>query len=214
MRKRRLTIALFEGFGNIASPEWVTLLHNNGIRIMQKVNNTTEAQKAISNKCDILICTNINNLDSITQLNSNIPVVAGGDLTTKDDIIKVFSKGAQGIFISTLFNISKEAPTDIEIKNRVINSKSNDLVSFNINNHVINSLPGSLPNKLAKMNKENIDTNEIFEKANRYQGLINGMAKGNLSTGYTTIAPKIDTITEINSIDDIVSTISSYISKI
>lgn len=210
MRKRRITIALFEGFGNLASSEWLNLLHSNGIHVMEKVNSVEQAKIAIKTKCDILICTNLNLLPAIIKLAKNIPVISGTDLTTKESIQKVFSLGADGIFISTLFDISKEAPTDIEIKNKIINSSDNDLVSFKINNETIYSLPGNLPNKLAKMTLDKIDSTKIFNTANRYQGLINGMRKGDLYTGYTKFSKNINSITQIESIENIINKIAKF----
>lgn len=210
MRKRRITIALFEGFGHLASPEWINLLHSNGIRIMEKVSDLNQVKVAINSKCDVLICTSLDLLKETIKLANGIPVLMGADLTTKDDITKSFSLGADGIFISTLFNISIESPVDIEIKNKVINSSSKDLVSFNFNNQKIYSLPGNLPNKLAKMTTNNINPSEIFNTANRYQGLINGMGKGDLSTGYTKLSSNIDSITKSESVENIITKLTSY----
>lgn len=211
MRKRRITIALFEGFGHLASLDWLNLLHSNGIYVMEKVNSIEQAKVAIRSKCDVLICTDLNLLTSIIKLTQNIPVLSGTDLTTKESIQKVFSLGADGIFISTLFNISEEAPTDLGIKNKIINSSNEDLVSFKINEQTIYSLPGNLPNKLAKMTTNKIDSTKIFNTANRYQGLINGMRKGDLSTGYTKFSKNINSITQIEPIEDIVTRIAKYI---
>lgn len=55
MRKRRLTIALFEGFGQLISEDWVKLLHDNGIKIMVVLTSSEQAEKAIIRKADVLI---------------------------------------------------------------------------------------------------------------------------------------------------------------
>lgn len=211
MRKRRLTIALFEGFGHLASSEWINLLHSNGIRIIEKVNTLAEAQTALDTNCDCLICTDLSLLSSIIKIAKETPVIAGSDPTDPTAINKIFSIGADGIFISTLFNISKEAPTDPEIKTKIINSSDSDLVSFKINNQKVYSLPGKLPDKLAQLTASGATSLEIFDVANRYQGLINGMGKGDLYTGYTKIAQNINSITQSESIEEIVSRLSKYI---
>lgn len=211
MRKRRITIALFEGFNHLASPDWIHLLHSNGIRVIEKVNTLQEAKLALNTKCDCLICTNLDLLVPIIKISADTPVIAGGDLTDPKDIKKTLLMGADGVFISTLFNVSQEALTDSEIKNKIINSSNNDLVSIKMNNQIIYSLPGKLPNQLAQMTKSNVDSDKIFNKANRYQGLINGMGKGDLYTGYTKIAKNIDTITTSESIENIVANISKYL---
>lgn len=55
MRKRRLTIALFEGFGQLISEDWVKLFHDNSIKIMVVVTSSEQAEKAIIRKADVLI---------------------------------------------------------------------------------------------------------------------------------------------------------------
>lgn len=55
MRKRCLTIALFEGFGQLISEDWVKLFHDNSIKIMVVVTSSEQAEKAIIRKADVLI---------------------------------------------------------------------------------------------------------------------------------------------------------------
>lgn len=55
MRKRRLTIALFKGFGQLISEDWVKLFHDNSIKIMVVVTSSEQAEKAIIRKADVLI---------------------------------------------------------------------------------------------------------------------------------------------------------------
>ncbi len=55
MRKRRLTIALFEGFVQLISEDWVKLFHDNSIKIMVVVTSSEQAEKAIIRKADVLI---------------------------------------------------------------------------------------------------------------------------------------------------------------
>lgn len=211
MRKRRLTICFFEGFGNIASSEWVKLFHSNGIRIIQRVTNLEQIKTAIKNKIDVLIADNSNILLQIKNLSPTIPVLAGGDLSIPQEIQNAFKKGADGIFISTIFLVSKEAPIHPQIKQKIVNSSTNDLITIKMNNQIIYSLPGKLPNYLAQLTKKRIPENQVFEKAYRYQGLINGMIKNDLYNGYTSLSKNIDFIAKITSIDNIISTLISNI---
>lgn len=76
MRKRRLTIALFEDFGQIISEDWIKLLHDNGIKIMVVVTSFEQAEKAIARKVDVLIAktTNLSKIIKIAaeQLVNNL----------------------------------------------------------------------------------------------------------------------------------------------
>lgn len=212
MRKRRLTIAFFEGFGNVASQDWVKLLHSNGIHVIQRVKNLKQIKMSIENKLDVLIADNLSVLLQIKKFSSSIPVLAGGDLSIPHEIQEAFLKGADGLFLSTVFLISKEAPTHPQIKQKIIDSSTSDLVTIKMNNENIYSLPGTLPNYLAKLTQQQNNKDKIFDEAHRYQGLINGMVKNDLYNGYTKLSKNIDFLTKISSTEDIVSNLVSIIS--
>lgn len=209
MRKRRLTIALFEGFGQIASKEWVQLLHHNGIKVMQTVSQTDRVKQAQKNGIDILIYPQKEGLLEFVHEAHATPVLAGCDTANPNVLTHALACGAQGVFLKTVFAASEEAPTATSIKNALIKAKNSDLVSFKLNNRTIFSLPGKLPNHLAKMTAAGIDAAQITAASHGYQGLINGMLKGDLNLGYTDIAEDIDFITVNQSVKEIVNQINN-----
>lgn len=209
MRKRRITIALFEGFGNIASKEWITLFHQNGIKVMQVINKINDVQKGINNGIDILISKNQADLENYVKEAGPVPVLAGEDTTKPQVLSTVLAKGAQGVFLKTVFATAKEAPTSQAIKKAIVEKNGSDLVSFKMGVSTIFSLPGNLPNQLAELSEDGTNPLKIFTVAHGFQGLINGMLKGDLNMGYTDIADDIDYIYSIESAEKIIHRINN-----
>ena len=209
MRKRRLTIALFEGFGRVASKAWVNLLHNSGIKIMQVINNINNIRAAQSNGIDILICKSNIELANFVHQAGKTPVLAGYDTTDSHVLKDALRKGAQGVFLKTVFALAKEAPTSPIIKDKIINAQAQELISFKMNSRTIYSLSGKLPQKLAKLTQDNEDGKQIFTAADGYQGLINGMAEGNLEIGYTDIAADSYNIKTIKTAHQIIAELTN-----
>lgn len=207
MRKRRLTVALFEGFGHLISQEWVSLLHKNGIKILFKVSNKQEAQRAVKVGVDALICMS-DKIKGVVETAKGKPVAAGFDITSTDKVKEALTQGADGVFVNTLFNICQEAPTNQKIKDAVIRAKKSDLVRFATPVKAFYSLSGKLPNELAEMTKKNENKEKIFNHAHRFQGLIDGMNKADLNKGYTDLDPDIDDITDSLSAEEVVATLS------
>lgn len=197
IRKRRITITLFEGFGNPISSKWVDLFHENGIKIIEKVKNISQAKQAKDKGVDVLAYIGENLKDAVDSLGQDLPILAGNNVTTKQGIKKAFTDGADGIFTSTPFVVCEEAPTADKIKEEIVSKTSSELTTFTFPSGMINSLSGELPDKLHHLTETGTDPEEIFTQANRYQGLINGMAKGNLKSGYTILDKNIDEINEI-----------------
>lgn len=209
MRKRRLTIALFEGFGQIASKEWGQLLHHNGIKVMQAVSQTSKVKQAQKNGIDILIYPQKKGLPEFVREAQTTPVLAGCDTANPKALTHALACGAQGVFLKTVFAASQEAPTAATIKSALIKAKNADLVSFKLNGRTIFSLPGKLPNQLAEMTAAGINASQITASSHGYQGLINGMLKGDLNLGYTDIAEDINFITANQSVKEIVNQINN-----
>jgi NAD(P)H-dependent flavin oxidoreductase YrpB (nitropropane dioxygenase family) len=211
MRKRRITIALFEGFGKPISKNWVDLLHFNGIKIMQVINKIDDIKKVNEHGIDIIICKNRIKLKEFVKASGKTPVLAGDDITNPNVLADSLKKGAHGVFLKTVFSVTQESPISPEIKKQIINADKQNLVTFKMNSYQIYSLPGRLPNKLSEMYNHGANTNDIFNVAKGYQGLINGMMYGNLEAGYTDIAADINHLNTCKSIAQAVNNISNNI---
>lgn len=207
MRKRRLTVALFESFGHPISAEWVNLLHENGIKILVKVVNKKETQEAVKAGVDALICMS-DKIEEVVETAKGKPVAAGFNITSAAKVKEAISQGADGVFVNTLFNVCQEAPTNQAIKDAVIKAKTSDLVHFATPLKTFYSLPGKLPSELAEMTKNGEDKEKIFNHAHRFQGLIDGMNKADLDKGYTDLDSDLDQITASLSAEEVVATLS------
>ncbi|WP_027825334.1 nitronate monooxygenase [Lactobacillus psittaci] len=179
MRKRRLTIALFEGFGKPISKPWVDILHSNGIKILQFVVDFNSATLAINNGLDIVI---VNQLALAKRIHKKYPdiiiCVKGSDDFSKS---KKQLNQVDGIYLNTPFAICKEAIIDDSIRNRLLSAQPTDLVTLSL--PFGNFLTFKTP-YIEKILTQNLSPNELFKELNRYQGLIDGMVKGNLNQGY------------------------------
>ncbi|MBU3828035.1 MAG: nitronate monooxygenase [Candidatus Lactobacillus pullistercoris] len=212
MRKRRLTIGLVETFGKTISNSWVKLFHENGIRILFAANDIAKAEVAIDKGIDVLICTSPD-LTSFIKLDSDLPVVAGYNITDSEAVKNAFNAGADGVAISTLFASCQESPMNEEIKKQIFSSNKRDLATFQFPNKKVYSLKGAFPEKLEQLSNDQTNPEEIFKTAGKFQGLINGMAKDDLINGYTDLDPDIDSINSSLSAEKIVQKIISAIPK-
>lgn len=211
MRKRRITITLFESWGQPISKEWISLLHGNGIKIMEKVETIEQAQNAQKSGVDVLIYIGNDLANFVKRSGKQTPILAGKNVTTSAAIKSAFTNGADGIFISTPFVVCEEAPTANNIKEAIIKSNSTNLTTFTFPNETVYSLPGTLPNKLHDLTITKIDSSEIFKQAHHFQGLINGMVKGDLANGYTVLDENIDEIKKIAPAEEIIENIAKNI---
>ena len=62
-----------------------------------------------------------------TYLKKDIPVIVGGGVYDKKDIIKYLELGAQGVQIGTRFVATEECDAHINFKNAYINAKKDDI---------------------------------------------------------------------------------------
>ncbi|MBA1393766.1 enoyl-ACP reductase [Lactobacillus sp. XV13L] len=87
------------------------------------------------------------------------------------------------MYAGTAFLASEEAPMADNIKQKMLETTAEDMVMFRAPNSFYRSLPGELPNKLMKMDKDGATADEIWIASGNYDNLRQGMLVGDLSKG-------------------------------
>lgn len=204
MRKRRLIIALFEGFGNPLSVSWAKILHENGIKIMQVINDYAFANDAISHGLDIAIVKDLALAKKIQNAYPDTLVVLASGNENSD--IKTSIQQVDGIYINTLFAVCNEAIIDKDIKARFLSSHKDDFVKLTL--PFGDFLTFKTPYIKQVLSKE-LSPQKLFKQLNRFQGLIDGMIKGNLSNGYCLFDLNSYNINKSLSAEEIISALYS-----
>lgn len=225
MIEEKVPVAVFGGFGQAVSKNWVDFLHDNGIKVINRSNTPTAAdtRQAVKNGVDVIGATGfdeggtvptkvIGTFDIVPLIVDNagdVPVLAAGGITDARTVKAAFALGAQGVYCGTAFALSEESPVAQNIKEAAIKANADDMLMYRAVPAFYRSLPGNLPNKLMKMNKEGKTGQEIFQAAHQYQGLIDGMLKGDLDNGYATFGMGISFINKIEPAAQIVDRLYS-----
>jgi len=90
--------------------------------------------------------------------NFNLPVLASGGITNKNDIDNAFRYGADAVLIGTLFAVAKESNLSKESKQMLISKNSSDLKREQINNSNLLSIGTRLENDDKNLSKNLMHT--------------------------------------------------------
>ncbi len=213
MIDNKVPVALIGGFSKVVSKKWVDYLHDNGIKVINRSNTPTaeDTRQAVKNGADIIGATGfdeggsiptkiVGTFDIIPLVVDNagdVPVVAAGGIVDARTVKAAFALGAQGVYCGTAFLATPEAPIAESIKQKMLEDDADDMLFYKAEPKYYRSLPGELPNKLVQMYDEGKSGKEIWQAANSYQGLINGMVKGDLAHGFASFGMGISFIHKI-----------------
>ncbi|TRT38396.1 hypothetical protein ETI37_04135 [Lactobacillus mulieris] len=201
MRKRRLTIALFEGLGSPLSLAWAKILHENGIKIMQVVSDLAFANTAINHGLDIAIVKELVVANKIQNVYPDTLVVLASGIETSD--IQTLIQQVDGIYLNTPFAICNEAIIDDGIKARFLSSHKDDFIKLTL--PFGDFLTFKTP-YIEQILSRKLSPQELFNQLHQFQGLIDGMIKGNLSYGYCLFDLNSYNINEALSAEEIINT--------
>lgn len=214
---------------NHITTAWTDFFHNHNMKVIYRDNTPTpeNTEKAVKNKVDVIIATGFDEGGSlpvqtvgtfdvvplVVDHAGQVPVLAAGGISDARGVKAAFALGASGVYIGTEFLTAKESPMAELLKKLVVESDAYDLVMYRAKPKFLRSIKGSLPNKLAKMDKEGKSSQEIFEAMHEYQGLIDAMLTGDLSKGWATFGNGISFIHKVQSAAEIVNDLYQGVPK-
>jgi NAD(P)H-dependent flavin oxidoreductase YrpB (nitropropane dioxygenase family) len=132
--------------------------------------------------------------DVILDIKNNYPnlkIIASGGVKSKSDIDSLLALGACAVSIGTLFAMSKESPIPYTVKDKLLQSTSDDIRRL----------------KTGARQRAIIFDEQPIDDFNNTQGLYSGLQTG--TTGHIFVGNAIDTITDILSVQEIVDCLVS-----
>jgi NAD(P)H-dependent flavin oxidoreductase YrpB (nitropropane dioxygenase family) len=132
--------------------------------------------------------------DAILDIKSKYPslkIIASGGVKNKSDIESLLSLGACAVSIGTLFALSKESPIPDSVKNKLLQSTSDDIRRL----------------KTGARQRAIIFDEQSADDFNNTNGLYSGLRTG--TTGHIFVGNALDSITEILSVQEIVDCLVS-----
>lgn len=132
--------------------------------------------------------------DAILYIKSKYPglkIIASGGVKNKSDIESLLSFGACAVSIGTLFAMSKESPIPHAVKDKLLQSTSDDIRRL----------------KTGARQRAIIFDEQASDDFNNTHGLYSGLQTG--TTGHIFVGNALDSITEILSVQEIVDCLVS-----
>ena len=132
--------------------------------------------------------------DAILYIKSKYPglkIIASGGVKNKNDIESLLSFGACAVSIGTLFAMSKESPIPHAVKDKLLQSTSDDIRRL----------------KTGARQRAIIFDERTSDDFNNTHGLYSGLQTG--TTGHIFVGNALDSITEILSVQEIVDCLVS-----
>lgn len=132
--------------------------------------------------------------DAILDIKSKYPslkIIASGGVKNKSDIESLLSLGVCAVSIGTLFALSKESPIPREVKDKLLQSTSDDIRRL----------------KTGARQRAIIFDEQSADDFNNTNGLYSGLRTG--TTGHIFVGNALDSITEILSVQEIVDCLVS-----
>jgi NAD(P)H-dependent flavin oxidoreductase YrpB (nitropropane dioxygenase family) len=132
--------------------------------------------------------------DAILEIKSkypNLKIIASGGVKNKNDIDSLLTLGACAVSIGTLFAMSKESPIPHSVKNKLLQSTSDDIRRL----------------KTGARQRAIIFDEQTSDDFNNTHGLYSGLQTG--TAGHIFVGNALDTITDILSVQEIVDCLVS-----
>lgn len=202
-------------------PKWFNLLKQHNIKIIYRALTPTaeDTKSAVAAGADIIVATGFDEggtvpekvigtfaiVPAIVDAAGDVPVLAAGAIADERTVKAAFALGAQGIFVGTAFLAAEESRLASNIKEQLVQADADDILLYRAEPAFYRSLPGELPNQLAKMNDAGAPGSEIFAKADKYNGMRQGMLFGDLTRGYASFGMGISLIHAIEPAKTIVA---------
>jgi NAD(P)H-dependent flavin oxidoreductase YrpB (nitropropane dioxygenase family) len=175
----------------------IKLIRNSGIKIILKILSHSDIAPYIS-IIDIITIKGpeaagrSEDIDLISEIKSirlqypDLKIIASGGIKNNTDIQKYMSAGANAVSIGTLFAMSKESSIPDTVKDKLLQSNSNDIRRL----------------KMGARQRAVVFNEHGDDDFNNTVGLYSGLRTGN--SGHIFIGNAIDSITEMLSVQEIV----------
>lgn len=135
--------------------DFVDMVHDAGILVMQQVTTVDQASQAISRGVDVLIAqgaeaggfsgttSTLPLVPEIVDIAGSIPVLAAGGIADGRGLAAVLELGAQGANVGTRFLASTESSASSLWKQRIVESTSEQTVKFDVWSAIFPTPPGA-----------------------------------------------------------------------
>jgi len=204
-------------------PELFADLHAHGVKIVYRyvTPSVENAQEAEANGADIIVATGFDEGGTVPERTvgtlsivpllvdavDHTPIMAAGGITDARTAKAAMVLGAEGVYCGTAFLASKESRMAETIKQQLLKTNADGMLMYRALPAFYRSLPGELPNQLMALDKAGATNQEIFNAANRYEGMRQGMLLGDLSKGYASFGLGISNIHTIDTVQEVVDRI-------
>ncbi|MFD1456597.1 NAD(P)H-dependent flavin oxidoreductase [Levilactobacillus lanxiensis] len=141
------------------------------------------------------------------------PVLAAGGVVDERTARAAKALGAEGVYSGSVFLASQEAPMAENIKNKLVQSSSDDMRLFRTLPAYYRALPGGLSDKLVEMNAAGKAREDIYQAMGGFRGIHAGMLDGDMEKGYVSLDTALSSIHEIRPVADIVAELSAGMLK-
>ncbi len=204
---------VFTSAGNPA--KYINILKQNNITVVHVVSNLKQALKAVSVGCDAIVAEGVeagghNGVDEIPLARLipqivgevKIPIIAAGGIANKSGIEKMFSLGADGVQIGTLFASAIESSAHINYKEAIVNATKNKTTLFFKSIGLIRAIKNSFTEKAIKLETKNATKEKLHELlGNKREKL--GIFEGNCKEGILEAGTGVESINKIKSVKEI-----------
>ncbi|MBW1606165.1 nitronate monooxygenase [Lactobacillus sp. Sy-1] len=225
--ERMLSVAFDEGvhyFVTVGAPNqnvFQRIKDHGGVIIHRPltptVDNMVEAER---NGADILVATGseaggvfpehrLTTADVVAKIieQVHVPLFAAGGINTVEDIRALESYHVAGLFVGTMFIVTKESPLASSAKQLIIRSKAGDMVNVSAKIRSINTAKAIALHEIYADVNSPIDVNAEIKKIN---GMKTGMLDGDIDGGIVSVNTHIDSIDHEMTISEVVETFGEY----
>lgn len=223
MVEEKVPVAVY--VGPAPMKEWFDKLENAGIKVLFRAITPylTTIKNAVKAGAKAIVATGFDAgstlptnaigtfscIPMVKEAAGDVPILAAGGITSTTTAKTAAELGAEGIYAGTAFLASEEAPIADNIKQLMITATADDMKMFRTPNGYFRGYKGGMTDKLMAMDAENKTPKEIWDLADGYVCLKNGMLDGDLDKGIASFGLGVGAIKSIDSAATIVDRLNA-----
>lgn len=204
-------VRFFVSVGNANRNAFKLIKKNDGIIIHRPLTPTVaNMREAEAMGADLLVATGIDEgghtpsrtLGTFTVVPTmvdavKVPVLAAGGINDRRGVNAAFALGAEGVFIGTRFITTSECPAAEIVKDRILASGFDDMVSVS---GMQRSIRTQTADRLAQLHADKYNTLNLDNEISSIGGLRPGMLEGKIDDGIISVNTGIDIIKTVPSV--------------